>query len=88
MQVLYSFFTFLSFFLGKSNPSEKNSLDWCVKLPFLKNMQKNKFLFLIRAYNEKSRIEGVIESIFKEGYHHVLVVDDGSTDGTSQILQE
>ncbi|GAB0174346.1 MAG: glycosyltransferase [Candidatus Altimarinota bacterium] len=51
-------------------------------------MQKNKFLFLIRAYNERTRIKEVIESIFNDGFHHILVVDDGSTDGTSQLLNE
>ncbi len=43
-------------------------------------MQKNKLVFLIRAYNESSRIVGVIESIFARGFGEILVVDDGSTD--------
>jgi glycosyltransferase involved in cell wall biosynthesis len=45
-------------------------------------MPKNKIVFLIRAYNEATRIIGVIESIYHKGFTEVLVVDDGSTDGT------
>lgn len=49
-------------------------------------MQKNKIVFLIRAYNEATRITRVIEGIIAAGYDQILVVDDGSTDGTHDIL--
>jgi cellulose synthase/poly-beta-1,6-N-acetylglucosamine synthase-like glycosyltransferase len=42
--------------------------------------------FLIRAYNEASRLEGVIDSLKLAGYSKILVVDDGSRDATSGIL--
>lgn len=51
-------------------------------------MQKNNIIFLIRAYNEATRILTVIDGIFQAGYHQVLVVDDGSSDNTPEILQE
>ena len=51
-------------------------------------MQKNKFLFLIRSYNESSRIVWVIESIFADGFSEILVVDDGSVDGTMELLKK
>ena len=51
-------------------------------------MQKNKFLLLIRSYNESSRIVSVIESIFADGFSEVLVVDDGSVDGTMGLLKK
>jgi glycosyltransferase involved in cell wall biosynthesis len=49
-------------------------------------MQKNKIVFLIRAYNEATRITQVIDDIFAAGYEQILVVDDGSTDGTETLL--
>ncbi len=51
-------------------------------------MQKNKIVFLIRAYNEATRIMTVIEGIMNTGYDQILVVDDGSTDGTDALLSE
>ena len=49
-------------------------------------MEKNKILFLIRAYNEATRIVEVIEGIFGNGFSRILVVDDGSTDNTVTLL--
>lgn len=51
-------------------------------------MQKNKTLFLIRAYNESTRILSVIGSILDAGYTEILVVNDGSTDKTKELLEE
>lgn len=49
-------------------------------------INKTDIIFLIRAYNEAKRIVPVIESIINAGYVHVLVVDDGSQDGTHEVL--
>lgn len=49
-------------------------------------MQNNNIVFLIRSYNEATRIIQVIESIFAAGYTQILVVDDGSMDGTEDLL--
>lgn len=51
-------------------------------------MQKNKIIFLIRTYNEATRIREVIEWIFHAGYTNILVVDDGSTDSTDDLLAD
>lgn len=39
---------------------------------------------IIPAFNEKQVIGRVIREIRTRGYHHVVVVDDGSTDGTGE----
>lgn len=51
-------------------------------------MKPSSIIFLIRAYNESTRIRQVIEWIFDAGYTEILVVDDGSTDGTDHILAD
>lgn len=47
---------------------------------------KHDIVFLIRAYNEGNRICSVLEEILWAGYHHLLIVDDGSTDDTKEKL--
>lgn len=42
----------------------------------------NSVSILIPAYNEGTVIASVIHSVEKEGWTHILVVDDGSTDNT------
>ncbi len=46
-------------------------------------------LVVIPTYNEKENISNILHAIFglNEGFH-VLVVDDGSPDGTAEIVKE
>jgi dolichol-phosphate mannosyltransferase len=46
-------------------------------------------LVVIPTYNEKENISKIIHAVFElnEGFH-VLVVDDGSPDGTAQIVKD
>ncbi len=48
---------------------------------------KNKILLIIPAYNEEKIIKKTIESILTTGYDYI-VINDGSTDSTSQILEQ
>ena len=48
-----------------------------------------KNLVIIPTYNEKENIERMIRKVMslKEGFH-LLIVDDGSPDGTGQIVKD
>ena len=46
-------------------------------------------LVIIPTYNEKENIEAILRAVFElEVPFHVLVVDDGSPDGTADIVKE
>lgn len=45
-------------------------------------------LIIIPTYNEKENVEAIIRAVFAQAEpFHVLVVDDGSPDGTAKIVQ-
>ena len=49
----------------------------------------DKKLVIIPTYNEKENIEDIIRAVFAlEGGFHVLVIDDGSPDGTAAIVKQ
>ena len=46
-------------------------------------------LVIIPTYNEKENIEKIIRKVFSLPYlFHVLIIDDGSPDGTAQIVKK
>jgi dolichol-phosphate mannosyltransferase len=47
-----------------------------------------KKIVLIPTYNEKENISAIVNAVlaFETGYH-ILVIDDGSPDGTADIVQ-
>ena len=50
-------------------------------------MNKSDSIIIIPTYNEKENIEKIIRAIFAlEKCFHILVIDDGSPDGTAQIV--
>lgn len=47
-----------------------------------------KKLVIIPTYNEKENIAAIIRAVFSlEGDYHILVIDDGSPDGTAAIVK-
>lgn len=46
-----------------------------------------KIFIVIAAYNEEKSIGAVLDSLNKEGYHNIVVVDDGSHDNTSSAVK-
>ncbi|RXK58121.1 polyprenol monophosphomannose synthase [Lacibacter luteus] len=52
-------------------------------------MQQVENLVIIPTYNEKDNIENIIKAVFTlHNNFHVLVIDDGSPDGTAQIVKQ
>lgn len=50
-------------------------------------MQASDSIVIIPTYNEKENIEKIIRAVFSlEKFFHILVIDDGSPDGTAQIV--
>jgi dolichol-phosphate mannosyltransferase len=46
-------------------------------------------IVLIPTYNERENIAAILNAIFGlQSEFHVLVIDDGSPDGTAQIVRE
>lgn len=50
---------------------------------------ESKNVIIIPTYNEKENIENIIRAVFSlsEGFH-ILVIDDGSPDGTADIVKD
>lgn len=54
-----------------------------------KNKNENdKFIFMIRAYNEEKTLKTEIDKIFQAWYHKIVFINDGSTDKTLDIMQQ
>ena len=46
-----------------------------------------KIWIVMPAYNEESSIGGVLDSLAREGWRNIIVVDDGSRDRTAEIAR-
>ena len=52
-------------------------------------MNPSDSIVIIPTYNEKENIEKIIRAIFGlEKCFHILVIDDGSPDGTAGIVKD
>ncbi len=51
-------------------------------------MRASDSIVIIPTYNEKENIEKIIRAVFSlEKAFHILVIDDGSPDGTADIVK-
>lgn len=51
-------------------------------------MNKSDSIVIIPTYNEKENIEKIIRAIFAlDKFFHILIIDDGSPDGTAAIVK-
>ena len=52
-------------------------------------MQQAERIVIIPTYNERENIENIIRAVMGlEGGYHILVVEDGSPDGTAAIVRQ
>jgi glycosyltransferase involved in cell wall biosynthesis len=51
-------------------------------------MASCRFSIIVTCFNQRSFIREAIESALVQGADEVIVVDDGSNDGSAEILQE
>ena len=48
----------------------------------------DKKIVIIPTYNERENIENIIRKVFSlEGEYNILIIDDGSPDGTADIVK-
>jgi dolichol-phosphate mannosyltransferase len=46
-------------------------------------------LVIIPTYNERENVQEMIHAVLEQGEnYHLLIVDDGSPDGTAKLVQE
>ncbi len=45
-------------------------------------------VFLLRVYNEAPVLQKVLENIYSEWFTNIVIVDDGSTDGSCEITEK
>ena len=51
-------------------------------------MKMDRKVVIIPTYNEKENIEKIIRAVFSiDGGYHILVIEDGSPDGTAEIVR-
>src|SRR5262245_40753300 len=68
--------------LGTGRAASVSSLTLCVEL---ETHMSTKFLTALPVFNEAKHLEGVLDEVVRYSAD-VLVVDDGSTDGTAELL--
>jgi len=61
---------------------------FCITILTYINMNESDSIVIIPTYNEKENIEKIIKAVFSlEKCFHILIIDDGSPDGTGKIVQ-
>ena len=52
-------------------------------------MHESDSIVIIPTYNEKENMENIIRAVFSlDKCFHILVIDDGSPDGTAMIVKK
>ena len=53
-----------------------------------RSMKKSDSVVIIPTYNEKENVESIVRAVLAlEHGFHILIIDDGSPDGTADIVK-
>lgn len=55
---------------------------------YINKNDKDKYLFLIRAYNEATVLASVVKEIIDAGFTKIVIVNDGSQDATEEVISQ
>lgn len=73
----------------KNNKNNHKTINFTDSLSKVLETSDLKVSCVIPAYNEESRIENVLKAIKDyKNFHEVIIVNDGSSDGTSRVVNE
>ena len=85
------FLWYFSLLLLRKVESEREHITRLVRELALHNSEhgewRGDFVFLVRSFNEIKRIPETLRWILDAGFTQIIVVDDGSIDGTSTLLK-
>ncbi|MDA9128976.1 DUF2304 family protein [Candidatus Gracilibacteria bacterium] len=47
----------------------------------------DELVILVRVYNESQVLSGVLNELYDSGYTNIIIIDDGSDDGSTEIIE-
>lgn len=74
--------------LSKLSNDKKNIMQEFVIYKAREYQKKSNILIILPAYNEEKNIKRVVSDIRKKYNHDILVINDGSSDRTVDVLEE
>lgn len=93
--LVYASIVFLLYFvllLFKKHVENQEDLTSFIREFAIESSKKEKIkwkeVFVIPVYNEKDVVTDTIKSILKEWYENILIVNDGSKDGSKEVLED
>lgn len=84
------FTIYMTLLLLSKSESNKHDTTRLIRELAIANSEKYAYkadgVILIRVYNEQEVLQETLESVFDSGHTNILIVDDGSTDRSPQII--